>query len=650
MAVAALVAAVIGRTFVRLSGSAASVATLGLMVVVFTVLSNADWLTRGARAFSGIPPYASTGWCFAAAAFSIVVARLFRDSDIGLGLRSSRDDIIAAEASGVDVQRARYVVWVVSAALAAVSGALYAHFVLAILPQAFHFEMTFLIVTMVIVGGQSITGAVVGTAVVAVLAELLRRAENGVSIGGIHLSEAAGLTSIILALTIIAILTFRPQGIFGHWEVDELLARATARKKVRGAGALGDTDTTTTKREQGGRHMRLSHGFRFRILLAGLVGAMSTAAHAELKAGTVYKIGWASDLTNYLSFVDAPLAQGVQVAIDEINAKGGIAGKVKIELDRRDMKSDPMLGATVVQELIADGANFIVTTCDTDVSLPGAQIAAAAHLPVMSSCGADAAGPGQVPDGFGFLNVPGTLTQGAMLAEYAAKKGYKKAYTLKSKSEGYTQTLAAAFEERFKELGGEIVGADFYTLGDASYRVTATKMVNSDADVIMTNTFVPDTTAFLKDLERLGNKKPLLLVDGNDAPVVFDAGDQLSLAVMATYGGNRTPGSAFDLFEQEFKAKYGGEPESLQTALGYDLVVTVAAAVEAAGTVDGTAVRDAINNLENVPGATGMITFKNSPIGLGIPKKDYSMVTFDVPAKKFVVESVGFPEKFPAVK
>ena len=59
------------------------------------------------------------------------------------------------------------------------------------------------------------------------------------------------------------------------------------------------------------------------------------------------------------------------------------------------MKSDPMLGGTVVQELISDGANFIVTTCDTDVSLPGAQIAAANSLPVMSSCGADAAGPGQ---------------------------------------------------------------------------------------------------------------------------------------------------------------------------------------------------------------------------------------------------------------
>jgi branched-chain amino acid transport system substrate-binding protein len=382
-------------------------------------------------------------------------------------------------------------------------------------------------------------------------------------------------------------------------------------------------------------------------LAALLALAAGSPALAELQAGTTYRIGWASDRSNYLSFVDEPLAKGMEVAIDEINAKGGIAGKVRIELDRRDMKSDPMLGATVVQELIGDGANFIVTTCDTDVSLPGAQIAAASGLPVMSSCGADAAGPSQVPDGYGFLNVPGTLTQGAMLAEHAAKKGYKRAYTLKSKSEGYTHTLATAFEDRFKELGGEIVGADFYTLGDGSYRVAATKMVNSDADVIMTNTFPPDSTAFLKDLERLGNAKPILMVDGNDTPVIFEAGPQLDIATMTTYGGNRTPGSAFERFETEYREKFGSDPESLQTALGYDLVMVVAAAVEKAGTFEGSAVRDALHSLENVPGATGLVTYKDSSIGRGIPKKDYAVVTFDRANRKFVVEEVGFPEKFP---
>jgi branched-chain amino acid transport system permease protein len=239
MAVAIVLAVLTGPTFVRLSGAAAAVATLGLMVVVHTVLSNADWLTRGSRAFSGIPPDATTLWCFAAAAIIIVIARLFRDSAWGLGLQSSRDDTIAAEASGVNVERARLVAWILSAALAAVSGALYAHFVLAILPHAFYFQMTFLLVTMVILGGYSVTGAVVGCVVVTILAEALRRAENGISIGDFQLTEAPGLTGVVLALIIVLILTLRPQGMLGRWEIDELLARRLNRNASRRAPSVG---------------------------------------------------------------------------------------------------------------------------------------------------------------------------------------------------------------------------------------------------------------------------------------------------------------------------------------------------------------------------------------------------------------------------
>jgi branched-chain amino acid transport system substrate-binding protein len=366
---------------------------------------------------------------------------------------------------------------------------------------------------------------------------------------------------------------------------------------------------------------------------------------AALEKGATYTIGWAADRTEYLSFVDEPVQKGMEVAVDEINGKGGIDGKVKIKLDIRDMKADPALGATVVQELVEAGADFIVTTCDTDVSLPGAQIAAKNELPVMSSCGADAAGPGKVPDGYGFLNVPGTLSQGATLAEYADGEGFTKAYVHLSTDEGYTQTLAEAFAERFQELGGQKVGESRFNIGDTNYRVTATKMVNSDADVIMTNTFPPDSTALLKDLQRVGNDKPLLLVDGNDTPVIWEAGPQLDLATMTTYGGDRGEGSGIARFNRLYEQKFGGPPESLQTALGYDLIKVVAAAVARAGSMDGTKVRDALANLENVPGATGPITYKDSPVGPGLPKKLYAIVKFDRAQEEFIVEDNVFPTK-----
>jgi branched-chain amino acid transport system substrate-binding protein len=369
-------------------------------------------------------------------------------------------------------------------------------------------------------------------------------------------------------------------------------------------------------------------------------------AAGGLQKGT-FTIGWAADRTEYLSFVDEPVQKGMEVAVDEINAAGGIDGKLKIKLDIRDMKADPALGATVVQELVENDAKFIVTTCDTDVSLPGAQIAAKNELPVMSSCGADALGPAKVPNGFGFLNVPGSLSQGAALAEFATKEGHKKAYIHLSKDEGYTQTLAEAFAARFKDLGGEIVGESRFNIGDTNYRVTATKMANSDADVIMTNTFPPDSTALLKDLERVGNDKPILLVDGNDTPVIWEGGPQLEHATMTTYGGHRGEGSGIAEFNKRYEQMFDGPPESLQTALGYDLVKVVAAAVTAAGSTDGPKIRDALSNLENVPGATGPITYKNSPVGQGLPKKLYAIVKFDLANRKFIVEDNVFPESIP---
>ena len=226
--VAAVFAVMVGVTIVRLSGAAAAVATFGILVVVFT---------RGAKAFSGIPPYSTLWWGLAFVAFSFVVARLLRDSGLGLGLRSSREDELAARASGVDVARARLVMWVASAAIAGLGGALYAHFVLAILPKAFHFQLTFFVVTMVIVGGHSVAGALVGAGSVTLIAEFLRRAENGFAIGPLSLDNAPGLTTIVLGLVIVVMMIVRPKGLLGRWELDELLM-VRWRRRLHVAGRV----------------------------------------------------------------------------------------------------------------------------------------------------------------------------------------------------------------------------------------------------------------------------------------------------------------------------------------------------------------------------------------------------------------------------
>jgi branched-chain amino acid transport system permease protein len=226
-------ALVVGLPIVRLAGAAAAVATLGLLVIMHTVLSNYETLTRGAQAFYGIPAHSTLSLGLLLGIVAIVVARLMRESSIGLGLRSSRADELAARASGVNVVRGRLVMWVVGAGITAMAGALYAHYVLAILPNAFYFSLTFVIVTMIIVGGQSITGAFIGAATLSLLTEFLRRAENnGLSIGPVTLEDAPGLTTIVLGLLIIGTMVLRQKGLVGRWELDDWLLRRRRQAAV----------------------------------------------------------------------------------------------------------------------------------------------------------------------------------------------------------------------------------------------------------------------------------------------------------------------------------------------------------------------------------------------------------------------------------
>jgi branched-chain amino acid transport system permease protein len=247
VAFVAVFAGLVGIVFVRMSGAAAAIGTLSLLIVVRVVLGNWAQITRGPKTFFGIPEYTTVWWALGWAVVVIVIARLFRESDIGLRLRSSRTDELASAAVGVDIKRARWCAWVLSAMMAAVSGALYAHLILAFAPQQFYLELTFTLIVMAIVGGTSVSGAVVGAAGISVVQEILRRGESGFAIGPIHVHEAFGLTTLVLGLLVLATVILRPGGLLGRWELDELLVRVTRRWR---ASRLGRSKPVTDRIER----------------------------------------------------------------------------------------------------------------------------------------------------------------------------------------------------------------------------------------------------------------------------------------------------------------------------------------------------------------------------------------------------------------
>jgi branched-chain amino acid transport system permease protein len=209
-----------GWPIARLNGASASIATLGFLIIVYSVMAAAQDFTQGNRAFYGVPRLVDIWVATGAACVFILVARLYRESRWGLMLRAVRDDETAAAASGVSPVPARLLAWVLSGAAGMVAGALYGHMLGAFSPRDFYFDLAFGYVAMMILGGMgTVTGAVGGVVLVMGLRDILQRLEGGVTLGPVALPDLFGLQIVGVSLAILLVLKFRPDGLFGRREL-----------------------------------------------------------------------------------------------------------------------------------------------------------------------------------------------------------------------------------------------------------------------------------------------------------------------------------------------------------------------------------------------------------------------------------------------
>jgi len=229
----AVIAAFIGWPLMRLSGSAATMATFALLIITHVILINAATYTRGTRTMYGLENY-TTLWMSAFWAVLIIITGfVFKESRVGLMLRASREQQEAASVMGVNIVIVRWVAWVVSAFICALGGALWAHFMMVISPYTMYMHTTFLTVAMFIVGGTgSVSGAVAGTIAITGLFEALRAMEIRISAFRIAGQTAAGFTEVWLGVAMILLVVLRPMGLAMGQEI-RLPARLRGRLEAR---------------------------------------------------------------------------------------------------------------------------------------------------------------------------------------------------------------------------------------------------------------------------------------------------------------------------------------------------------------------------------------------------------------------------------
>jgi branched-chain amino acid transport system permease protein len=214
---AMLVAAVLSYPLMRLSDAAAVITMFASLVIIQVVLVHWSVVTNGPRTLFGVDFYTTLWVAVAFGLLAVVVADLFKESDLGLKLRASRDDRYAAGAIGINMVTVRWRGFMLSAFVAGFGGGLWAHFITSFSPYAFYLAETFAILTMLVVGGPGgVSGAVIGTVAVTFVHEGLRQIENNVNLSGGNL---VGFTEVFLATALVIILIWRPGGIMGGHEV-----------------------------------------------------------------------------------------------------------------------------------------------------------------------------------------------------------------------------------------------------------------------------------------------------------------------------------------------------------------------------------------------------------------------------------------------
>ena len=319
-------------------------------------------------------------------------------------------------------------------------------------------------------------------------------------------------------------------------------------------------------------------------------------------------IGSAVAMTGGLSSFDKPALDGTKIAIDEINASGGILGR-QVKSVTADTKSDINQGARAGQEVIQKGADAMITTLDFNY---GGGAAREAQKKGIIAIAPGAGSPKYGVQGIGDMAYTlgiAAQTDAAVAAEWGIEdKGFKTAYLLLDDITDYDKEQCSSFKQVWTEMGGTILGEDTFKNSDPSVaaQVTRIKGLDSEPDLIMLCSFPPGGAVAVKQLRDAGVKSAIISNGAMDGDYWYkdsipNLSDMFYTASASVWGDD--PSDQINKFVEKVKAK-SGQPQAYFTVLGYVAVYALKKAMEEANSIEGAKVRDEMDKFdkENVGG------------------------------------------------
>lgn len=359
-------------------------------------------------------------------------------------------------------------------------------------------------------------------------------------------------------------------------------------------------------------------------------------------------IGSAMCLTGIQAPLDTPALEGAQVAVDELNSKGGILGK-QVELKNIDGKSDPVTVGEAAKQLISEGAVAMITPSDFDFGGPAAREAQANGLVGISPCASSPLFGSAALGDMQFTLSMWNTTMGAVMADMAIDEGYKSVYVVTDTFIDYTRSLSKYFIDSFKEQGGEVLRADEFEQGklDPAVFLARYKSFETKPDFIYVSSYMPDLGTLLRAFREAGVEVPIYGGDAFDDPALGEAlgeqyGNDVFFDTHSYLSEDAVPG--FDAFKAAYEGKFNKPLDAPWAMAGYDTVMVLAQSMEKAGKTDGADVAKAMETTK-FSLLTGELEWSDAASGHE-PNKAACVVKLTAGKPSFV--KWGIPRNIPA--
>lgn len=333
-------------------------------------------------------------------------------------------------------------------------------------------------------------------------------------------------------------------------------------------------------------------------------GTSETEETVETAAsGDAIKIGALMPMTGDLQAFGETSLNGVNLAVEQINAAGGVLGQ-PLEVSVGDTQTAAQPSIDAAQKLVSiEAVAAIVGALSSGNTIPVAEsITKSSKVPQVSPASTSPVISTLADDDYLFRTVPSDAFQGLALAQVAREQGLANVAIIYVNND-YGQGLADSFQSAFEAEGGTVSGSVPYEKGQASYRGELQQLAGGDAEALLLIGYPENGITILKQSLEEGFFDRFVFTDGMKAPEVIEAiGADALEGSFGTVAQSDTASEAYTLFTNAYEEQYGELPPKPYIDTSYDAMMILALAIQQAGNTDGPAIQAAMRQVANAPG------------------------------------------------